>query len=210
MAKTGGEMGKHGVTSETPQNILLGAGTIHKDLQWKTNKFEGAIIGATSGGNSLEIKGEVKDIEIDGAHVKVKGLAVMQGGTAKMEVNFAEVNEDVIKYGMIASKSTSSDATDYDLFEPKATIEEGDYIQNLGFVGKTADGKKDIIVIFENGLCTSGLKLEGKDKENAVIKLEIEAYANNEGGLDKLPVKIYYPKSVAAAAAYKAPKGDKQ
>lgn len=203
MAKTGGIMGQHGVTSETPQNILLGAGTIHKNLQFQVSKWEGEIIGATSGGNSLEIKGEIKDIELDGAHVKVKGLAVMQGGSAKMEVNFAEISDEILQMSMIASKTDSKTATGYAEFEPKSTIEEGDYIRNFGFVGKTADGKKDIIVIFENGLCTSGLKLEGKDKENSVIKLEIEAYAENTGGLDKIPVKIYYPKSAAAAAALK-------
>lgn len=196
MAKTGGIMGQHGVTSETPQNILLGAGTIMKNLTF-SESWKGEIIGATSGGNSLEIKGEIKDIELDGAHVKVKGLAVMQGGTAKMEVNFAEVSDDILTMSIIASKTDSETATGYTEFEPKPTIEEGDYIKNFGFVGKTSDGKKDIIVIFENGLCTSGLKLEGKDKENAVIKLEIEAYAENAGGLNKIPVKIYYPKASA-------------
>lgn len=202
MAKTGGVIGQHGITNETPQNILLGAGTIHKNLQFDS-KWKGDIIGATSGGNSLEIKGEIKDIELDGAHVKVKGLAVMQGGTAKMEVNFAEVSEEILMMSMIASKTASETATGYTEYDPKAIIEEGDYIKNFGFVGKTADGKKDIIVIFENGLCTSGLKLEGKDKENAVIKLEIEAYAENSGGLDKIPVKIYYPTAAAAAASLK-------
>jgi hypothetical protein len=77
----------------------------------------------------------------------------------------------------------------------KADINEGDYVENFGFVGKTANGKKDIVVIFENGLCTSGLELEGKNKENSVIKMTIEAYANIEGDLDTLPVKIYYPEN---------------
>ena len=46
-------MGKHTVTSTTPENILLGAGTIHKNLKWETNKWTGEIIGATSGGNKV-------------------------------------------------------------------------------------------------------------------------------------------------------------
>ncbi len=190
-------MGKHGVTKNTAENILLGAGTIHKNLTFDTSskKWTGDIIGATSGGNSVEIKGELKDIEIDGALVKVKGLAMVQGGTATMETNFAELSSDILKMAMIAELGTS-DATGYDLFVPKAHIEEGDYVKNFGFVGKTADGKKDIIVVFDNALCTSGLKLEGKNKENSVIKLTMEAYAEVDGDLDTIPVKIYYPSSV--------------
>ena len=186
-------IGKHGVSATTPENILLGAGTIHKNLTWEGNAWKGDIIGATSGGNSVEIKGEIKDIELDGALVKVKGLAVMQGGTGTMEVNFAELSVDVMKMGMIGEVTEESDATGYSMIQTKANIEEGDYVQNFAFVGKTANDAKDIIVIMENALCTSGLKIEGKNKENSVIALTMEAYADNAGNLDKVPVKIYYP-----------------
>ena len=187
-------MGKHGVTTATPDNILLGAGTIHKNLVWdaESSAWKGDIIGATSGGNSVEIKGEIVDIELDGALVKVKGLAVMQGGTGTMEVNFAELSVDVMKMGMIGEES-ESDAAGYSMIQTKANISEGDYVQNFAFVGKTANDAKDIIVIMENALCTSGLKIEGKAKENAVIKLTMEAYAENAGNLDRVPVRIYYP-----------------
>lgn len=190
-------IGKHGVTTNTPENILLGAGTIHKNLTWdsQSNAWKGDIIGATSGGNSVEIKGEIKDIELDGALVKVKGLAVMQGGTATMEVNFAELSIDTMKMGMIGEVTEESDATGYSMIQTKANIEEGDYVDNFAFVGKTANDAKDIIVILESALCTSGLKIEGKNKENSVIALTMEAYAENEGNLDRVPAKIYYPKA---------------
>ena len=187
-----GVIGKHGVSATTPENILLGAGTIHKNLAFSSGKWTGDIIGATSGGNSIEIKGEIKDIELDGAKVKVKGLAVMQGGTATMEVNFAELSTEIMKMAILG-ESGKSDAEGYDMIQPKANITEGDYIENFAFVGKTANGKKDIIVIMENALCTSGLKIEGKNKENTVISLTMEAYAANEGDLDTIPVRIYYP-----------------
>lgn len=187
-------MGKHSISATTPENILLGAGTIHKNLKWEADKWSGEIIGATSGGNKVSISGEIFDIELDGALVKVKGLAVKQGGTASMEVNFAELNAEILKKASLFAEGTS-DATGYTMLVDKADINEGDYVENFGFVGKTANGKKDIVVIFENGLCTSGLELEGKNKENSIIKMTIEAYANNEGDLDTLPVKIYYPET---------------
>jgi hypothetical protein len=87
----------------------------------------------------------------------------------------------------------TTDATGYTMLQDKAHISEGDYVENFGFVGMTADGSKEIIVIFENALCTSGLEIEAKNKEAAVVKLTMEAYADNKGNLDTLPVKIYYP-----------------
>jgi hypothetical protein len=185
-------VGKHGVTTTTPQNILLGAGTYMKGLKFEGNKWAGTVIGATNGGGKVSIKGEFIDLELDGALVPVKGLAVMQGGTGTMEVNFAELSIDVMKMGMIGEVG-ESEATGYSMIQTKANIDEGDYVDNFAFVGKTANDKKDIIVIFESALCTSGLKIEGKAKENSVIKLTMEAYAQNEGNLDRVPVKIYYP-----------------
>lgn len=109
-----------------------------------------------------------------------------------MEVNFAELSPEVMKLAMIG-KDGVSDADGYAMIQPKANIEEGDYVENFAFVGKTANGAKDIIVILENALCTSGLKIEGKNKEASVVALTMEAYANNSGDLDTIPVRIYYP-----------------
>jgi hypothetical protein len=187
-----GAIGKHGISATTPEDVLLGAGTIHKNLKFETGKWTGEIIGATSGGNKVTIAGEITNIELDGALVKVKGLALKQGGTATMEVNFAEIKTEILKAATLFKEETT-DAEGYAMLVDKPNIEEGDYIENFAFVGKTANGKKNIVVIFEYALCTSGLPLEGKNKENSVFALTMEAYAKNEGDLDTLPVKIYYP-----------------
>ena len=81
------------------------------------------------------------------------------------------------------------------MYVDKPNVEEGDYVDNLGFVGKTADGKKDIIIIFESALCKSAFELEPKMKEQAVLKAVFDAYAENTSDLDTLPVRIYYPTS---------------
>lgn len=185
-------IGKHGVTTETPKNILLGAGTFHKNLVHDGTKWGGTCVGATSGGGKVSIEGEYLDLDLDGALVLVKGLTVKQGGKASMEVNIAEINGDNIKMAT-NFKQAESDVEGYDLFVDKANIEEGDYLENFGFVGKTANDEKDIIIIFEYALCKSAFELEGKKKEQSVIKTVLEAYAENAGDLDTLPIKIYYP-----------------
>lgn len=185
-------MGKHGVTENTPKNILLGAGTYHKGLKYEDGKFVGTCIGATSGGGKVSIEGEYLDIEIDGMKVLVKGFTVKNGGKASIEASIAELSGENIKMATNFTES-ESDAEGYSLFVDKPNIEEGDYTDGFGFVGKTANDQKDIIIIFESSLCKQAFELEPKNKENAVLKVVMEAYAENAGDLDTLPVKIYYP-----------------
>jgi len=189
MAKTG----KTGVSAKTPENILFGAGTIHKNLKYATGtwNFDASIIGATSGGSKLTITPEVTTVELDGALVKAKGLDVKTGETATMEINFAELNKDILKVATMGKAGTSAD-TNYDVIESKESIESGDYFDNIAFVGKTLDGK-NVIAILDNALCTSGMELEGKNKEAGVIALTFESYAELTSDLDKLPWHIYYP-----------------
>lgn len=192
-----GKTGKTGVTTDTPKNILFGAGTIHKDLKYTNNKwnFEESIIGATSGGSKLTITPEFTDVEADGALVLVKGLKVKTGETASMEINLLELTKEIIKSAVVGQIGTSADAT-YDVIESKADLEEGDYFDNIAFVGKKLDGK-NIIVILDNALCTSGLEAEGKNKEGAIGKYTFECHADLDGELDSLPYHIYYPKTTA-------------
>lgn len=185
-------IGKHGITAETPKNILLGAGTFHKGLKFENGEWKGTCIGATSGGGKIAIEGEYLDLEVDGALVLFKGQTVKVGGKASMEVSLAEISGDNIK-AATNFKLGESDAEGYNMYVDKPNIEEGDYLDNFAYVGKTANGAKNIIVIFESALCKSAFELEGKNKEQAVLKLVMEAYAENASDLDTLPVKIYYP-----------------
>lgn len=244
-------VGKHGVSPATPQNILFGAGTIHKNLVYSGTdvysltadtkfvagktyytrsgsspdyvytattqnvgasvtantyyektiesgswNFDASIIGATSGGSKFTIQPEISNVEIDGALVKAKGLSdVKTGETASLEINFAELNSELIKMAVIGSDGVSEDSS-YDLIESKSQIAAGDYLNNIAFVGSTLSGTK-IIVILDNALCTSGLELEGKNKEAGVVTMTFECYAPLSGDLDTLPYHIYYPSTSA-------------
>lgn len=189
--------GKTGVTTNTPKNIMFGAGTIHKNLTFAGSSwnFEESLMGATSGGSKIKITPEFTDIEADGAMVLVKGLKVKTGETAEMEINLLEVTKDNIKNAIIGKMGTSEDDK-YDVIESKATIEEGDYLDNIAFVGQTLDGRH-IIVIMDNALCTSGFEPEGKNKEGGVISYTFECHADLTSDLDTLPYHIYYPKTTA-------------
>lgn len=201
----GDEFKSSGITENTPKTIMLGAGTIHKGLTFTAGSgsssgswnFEESLICATSGGSKLSIKPEFYDIPVDGALVKVKGLTVKVGETATLEINPIELTPEILKMAVIGDEGAATSATGYNEIKSRAIINTGDYITNMGYVGKTIEGKP-IIIIFDNALCTSGLELEGKNKEAAVPAFTFECFADLSPEADTLPWHIYFPTPAGA------------
>ena len=193
--------GNNGVTEKTVKNIPFGAGTIHKGLKYTTESgwnFAESCVGATKGGSSVKIEPEFYSVEPDGSTVAIKDFKRKVGEKATMEINLIELTEDIIKAAIVGTSQTSDiSSTDYTLFTSKENIEEGDYWENIAFVGETLDGK-NIIVILPNALCTSGLSLDGKNGEESVGKYTFECHADISTSLTTLPYKIYYPKATTS------------
>lgn len=195
----GSEFKSSGITAGTPKTVMLGAGTIHKGLTCADGiwNFEESLICATSGGSKLSIVPEFYDVPVDGALVKVKGLTAKVGETATLEINPIEIKPEVIKMAVIGDEKESETATGYKEITSRAVIGEGDYVNGLGYVGKTIEGKP-IVIVFDYALCTSGLELEGKNKEAAVPKFTFECFADLTPEADTLPWHIYYPSETGA------------
>lgn len=150
------------------------------------------VIGATNGGNKLSIIPEITPIEVDGAIVDVKGLTQKTGEVGTLEVNLAQHTEESFKMTIIG-KEVESLIGGYKQIQTKSLIELSDYLDNIAFVGTKTNGK-EIIVIMENVICTSGLELEGKNKETSVVKITFKASADFASGIfDTLPIYIFYP-----------------
>ena len=188
------ELKSSGITAKTPENIMLGAGTIHKGLKLTDGvwNFEESLIGATSGGSKVSIVPEFTPIEVDGALVKVKGLNPKTGETATMEVNFVEMTPELLQMATVGKAAASTDYEGFTEITSKARIEEGDYIENLGYIGKKIDGTP-IIIIFDYAICTSGFSTEGKNKEAGVFTGTFECVADVTPEADTLPWRILYP-----------------
>lgn len=195
----GSEFKSSGITESTPKTVMLGAGTIHKGFVCTEGvwNFAESLLCATSGGTKVSIVPEFYDVPVDGALVKVKGLFAKIGEKATMEINPIELKPDIINMAVIADTAVSETATGYTEMTSRAVINEGDYVENLAYVGKTIEGKP-IIIGFDYAICTSGLELEGKNKEAAVPKFTFECVADLTPEADTLPWHIYYPTETAA------------
>ena len=190
--------GNNGITADTVKNIQFGAGTIHKGLKYTEGtgwNFEESCVGATKGGSSVKIEPDFYTVEPDGSSVAVKNFKRKIGEKAEMEVNLLELNADVLKASVIGADGVS-EIEGMNLIVSKDAIVEGDYWENIAFVGETLDGK-NIIVILPNALCTSGLNLEGKSGEESVGKFTFECHGDANESLTTLPYKIYYPNASA-------------
>ena len=154
---------------------------------------EAHVLGATNGGNKLSIVPEITPIEVDGASVEIKGLNQKTGETGTLEVNIAQHTIESLKRSIVG-KEVDSLIKGYSQVETKSLVELSDYLDNISFVGTMTDGT-EIIIILENAICSSGLELEGKNKETAVVATKFKSTADFASGVyDRLPIYIFYPK----------------
>ena len=250
-------MRKSGINSNTPQEMLLGAGTVFKNLKYVYSKVEVAdgedvpagalqvvangttetdstiqvkkltpgvsfiglaadyttpavgdyvvgawddseanVLGATSGGNKATIAPEFTPIEVDGATVAIKGLELKTGEAGTLETNLAQHTVESIKRAIVGQEVDSL-IKGYTQVETKSLVELSDYLDNVAYVGTLTNGT-EVIIIYENAICVSGMELEGKNKETAVCALQFKATADfAKGVFDKLPIYIFYPNKAA-------------
>lgn len=155
------------------------------------------VLGATNGGNKLSIVPEITPIEVDGAVVEIKGLNQKTGETGTLEVNLAQHTIESIKRAIVG-KEVDSLIKGYTQIQTKSLIELSDYLDNIAYVGTMTDGT-EIIAILENVICSSGLELEGKNKETSVVATTFKATADFASGVyDTLPIYIFYPNKKTA------------
>lgn len=193
---------KSGITESTPKNMLINAAVLYANLKYEEDKWSGELLGATSGGAKISIVPDYKNIEVDGAVVNVKGMMQKQGETAYIEASLIEMTPQILQMTMAAEK-VESPVKGYDLYKTKSLLEEKDYIDNIAAIGTLSDGR-EIIVIMENMLCTSGFEVDTKNKDKSVLKCKFECFAGFEDDHDKLPVFIYYPKAPETVVTYTA------
>ncbi len=189
----------HGITANTPKEILLGAGAYYKNLKYEAEAgWTGEILGATSDGGKLTIEPEYLTIPADGATVKVRGLEQKIGEVATMEINLLEINENNIISALHMVEDTKEVVEGYKHYVSKRSLDDDDYFDNIAYVGTLTSGKQ-IIVVFDNAIIEGSMELEPKNKEVSVFTITAECTASFEqDDLEHLPYHIYYPQETEA------------
>lgn len=189
---------KTGITQETPSRIQFGAGVYFQGVTYNEKvppteaEILAGIMGATQDGGKLTITPEFFAPELDGALVAVKELQNKVGETAVMETTMVEVNANDIAKRVIGKVAASTDG-EYDVITSSA-LKSGHFYEGFGYYGELLDGRP-FIVVFKNALCTSGLPLESKNKENGKFAATFECQSDIAYGVTNLPYAIFIRKS---------------
>lgn len=190
---------KTGYTKNTPKSYIVDAGAVFKNLEWnkETSKWEGELLGATSDGNKVTIEKSYREIEVDGVKTKAVGLKLLESQNATLETNVKELTAENIALALgaeVKSGDGETAPTNYKIITSKGTVDNSDYLKNIALVGTISGTKDPIIVVLDNALCTSGLEMELKDNDEAVVAMTFEAHADEDQVEDlTLPARIYYP-----------------
>lgn len=147
-------------------NVMLGNGLFYFNYGETTE----TLVGATKGGGSFTVEREFKPIERDGTYGTVKGEVRKISVVPKLTINALELSADNLEkfYGM-----TATTETEYTKLTEGVEVADSDFLTNVAFVGKRADGKQ-IVIIVENGLGNGNLELAFENKEEVATEVTYE------------------------------------
>ncbi len=186
----------HGITTDTTSNMLLGAGVLYRNLTYTQGSgWTGTVLGATSGGIKFRYEPTWLEVEVDGATVAVKGITRQKiGESASLEGQMTELSPDLLQlaFHMDAQTAAEGDPEGYLRYATKTTV-EGDYLENVAYVG-TLSGGEPLIVILPNALCTEAIQMETKNATQNTYSVKFECTADcTADALNRLGVTIYFP-----------------
>ena len=186
-----------GVTQQTAERMLLDAGAIYKNLQYDdvSGEFTGEALGATSGGNEFTVEIEQRQPELDGVKSRIKGLSFVNTHEAQWVVNLKELTAENVRRAIGPADVNTSD-TNFDIITGRSYIEEGDFLENIAYVGRLSGSQKPVVILLKNALSAEGFTMTSEDDNEAVIPITFYAYADFEDAqAGKVAYEIYWPKS---------------
>lgn len=100
---------KSGVTTDSADRILIDAGAIY--INFYDVDSPGTLLGATRGGNVVEINRTIRDLNPDGAKGKVKGFRRIESVEAKITANMMELTAETLKMALAGAVYASGTST---------------------------------------------------------------------------------------------------
>lgn len=184
-------LNSNGFTTNSSEKFIIDAGAVYLNTTFAAGAFTGGtLLGATSGGNEFVIQQEIRQIEVDGAKGRTKGLQVVTFQNPVLTVNLKEMTAQNLAKAITGANVDTAD-TAYDIITSSGQIDLTDYISNVTLVGKLLNGKQVVIVV-ENVLQIEGLEMTFEDNNEVVVPV---AFAGHyEAGSTQAPFKIYFAK----------------
>lgn len=199
-----------GYNVKTMENLHTGAGAYFKNFivgidTYDSGRSDGKLLGATQGGGSFKAAAEIRQIEIDGLPGKAKGAEIIDSWEVSLGMTFIETTPATLALSLGAADIDSVTNGSYNIIQGRNAFEDGDYIDNITYIGTLTGSDEPIIIQVYNALSTDGLDIKVEDKKEGTIPVTVFGHYedNGDGSLDAPPFKIFYPKgsNVATPAA---------
>lgn len=153
------------------------------------------LLGATRGGGTFVATSEIREPDVDGKRYRFVGGAFVDSVDAQLTGTLVEIRPEV--YAKVLATGEVSTNGLKKTIKMHTAIQNGDYIQNLVWVGDMSDGGL-VVIVLKNALNNNGMTLTFTDKGEGTIPFEFHAYQNSVEDYDYAPFEVIFLGKIAA------------
>ena len=162
-------------TKKQIDNIQIDYGIIYKNY----GEADAEKLGPTRGGGEFNVTATIRDIEVDGAKGKTKGLQIVEDMNATISVTITDTSVDKLALALpYCTLEGDGDATPYSLTGKSSNIGvivDTSYLTNITMFAKTIKGEYRKITLYE-AMAENGLTFAAVPKGEGEVALEINAH----------------------------------
>ncbi len=183
---------QHGVTTNTYKKLVLDSGAVYKNY----GESGEALLGATRGGNTFTIEQDIREMPVDGAKGKVKGMRRIIAVNPVIVANFVEISKEVLALALPGSSTADYPDTPsktHDQITRALEIALGDYATNIAIVGEVSGNDTyPCVCLIKNVIAGENLELGMAPNDEAVQAVTFQAHFDS-ADLDAEPWAIRWP-----------------
>lgn len=182
---------RSGVNANTTRNLMIGPGAIFRGFVDPQNF--GTLLGATSGGNTINMETEWHVPEIDGTLGPLKGGRWLTAANATLESNLIEITKENLMLKFPSFKQSSYDSA-YTKIHHEGQIAPTSY-DTIAVVGEITGKDLPVIFVLENAAVTDAAEIPlGNGQEDVVLTTTWEGHYD-PANPTKIPFYILYPEA---------------
>ena len=148
-----------------------------------------SLLGATRGGGSFVITRDIREVEADGVRMGFVGSKIVDASDAYLSTTIIEQTPEHIKT-LIGNADIDDSVPGHVVVSIRSAIDDGDYLQNLIWVGDTSEGFMAIELM--NALNTADFSFTFSDKNEGTATCEFHAHQEDVATDETLPVKLHF------------------
>lgn len=201
----------NGARPGSSKNLVIGPGIITRGFDPTTfdpkdRSTWGEFIGATKGGNQIDVETEWHTVEVDGALGTVEGMEWLVSANAKLSTSLLEMTPEALQMKLPAFTITSQDENYNKIHHSGSIAPTGS--ETIAIFGSITGKSIPVVFVLERARCTDTFQLPlGTGKDDVVLQAEFQS-RYDESSMTIIPFYILYPKggsNVIAPSATPAP-----